>query len=285
MAELDIRANEIKLQIPEILEAIKPELGSPETSNANESIEALETVATISTPQVAQTPVETNNTPEIFEANTVARQVEPIPITTTETPTPEQVSPVAPIPPTTTTLNKTKDNKPRPHTPFDLDAFIETIPPALVAPMTQPTILSTLTKYIDNIEFCYRFLYFVRNNKNNQTDELKTIAKIIMEYYAPNDTTYFNFELKKIDLTNKTNKNIDDITIYTNKGEQTLAEMLKDATQVAPQVAPVINTVKAETTKVEQTTEKGGRVKPRQKQQRTLKKRKSKSKGITIKMH
>ncbi len=80
-----------------------------------------------------------------------------------------------------------------------------------------------------------------------------------MEYYAPNDTTYFNFELKKIDLTNKTNKNIDDITIYTNKGKQTLAEMLK-------QVAPT----------------KGGRVRHCQK---TIKNRKSKSKGITIKMH
>ena len=204
------------------------------------------------TPQ-STSPVATNGTAEIAEAITI-----PAPVTTTPQPI---------------TLNKTKDNKPRPHIPFDFDAFVATIPPTLVIPSPPPSIIPpTLANYIVNIEFCYRFLYFVRNNKNNQMDdELKTIAKIIMEYYALDDTTYFNFEIKKIDLTNKTNKNIDDITIYTNKGEQTLAGMLKDATQVA-QVATGI------------TPTKGGRVRHCQK---TIKNRKSKSKskGITIKVH
>ena len=107
-----------------------------------------------------------------------------------------------------------------------MDALIATIPPTLVLPATPHSMIpANLNKYIENIEFCYRFLYFVRNNKNNQTEQLNTIAKIIMEYYAPNDTTYFNFELKKIDLTKVS---IDNIIIITNKGKQKLSEMLKD---------------------------------------------------------
>jgi hypothetical protein len=216
---------------------------------------------------------QTNGISEIAEALAPQSPITPV------------VAPVSTPVSSTTTLNKTKDNKPRPHTPFDFDAFVATIPPTLVAPNPLPAILPALATYIVNVEFCYRFLYFVRNNKNNQTDELKTIAKIIMEYYAPTDTTYFNFELKKIDLTNKTNKNIDDITIYTNKGRQTLEEMLKDvSTTLVAQVAP-------ETPQV--VTTKGGRVKTRgrqeqrQQKQRTIKNRKSKSKskGIIIKMH
>jgi hypothetical protein len=157
---------------------------------------------------------------------------------------------------TTTTLNKA-NNKAGPYTPIDLDVLIATIPPTLVVPATPPPSIP-YANYINSIEFCYRFLYFVRNNKNNQTEQLNTIAKIIMEYYAPNDTTYFNFELKKIDLTKVL---IDDIIIITNKGKQKLSDVLKEAQVDTGQ--PTI----------------GGR------KCRTIKRRKTKSKGVTIKVH
>ena len=234
---------------------------TPETIPTNGTAEIFESTTTqsptttpIATTATPTTTTQTNGISEIAEANTLTSVVATTPATPTattiqvktneiaeiaeaNTPVPPvAITPVAPTPATQPiTFNKTKDNKPHTHTPFDFDAFITTIPPTLVAPNSPPTIISTLTQYIVNVEFCYRFLYFVRNNKNNQMDELKTIAKIIMEYYAPDDTTYFNFELKKIDLTNKTNKNIDDITIYTNKGKQTLEAMLK---QVVAQVVP-----------------------------------------------
>jgi hypothetical protein len=56
-----------------------------------------------------------------------------------------------------------------------------------------------ISKYINNIPFCYRLLYYVRNNKINQTPVILTITseiakyyKIIYQYYI-----YFGFEVKK----------------------------------------------------------------------------------------
>jgi endonuclease/exonuclease/phosphatase family metal-dependent hydrolase len=253
-------------EIAELLEAtIKtpPQAPPPPVVVATSEIaELLE--ATIKTPQAQTQAPPQAPPPPVVATSEIAELLE----ATIKTPPQAQTQAQAPQQPIqtqvqtqqqpTTTLNKA-NNKAGPYTPIDLDALIATIPPALVVPATPPPSIPTtnLIDYVKNIEFCYRFLYFVRNNKNNQTEQLNTIAKIIMEYYAPNDTTYFNFELKKIDLTKVL---IDNIIIITNKGKQKLSDVLIDVPKVAPvavQVAQVAvqapaprNTKTPESTKI-----------------------------------
>jgi hypothetical protein len=231
---------------------------------ANEILEANATPPVVPVPQPQVPVVATSEISELIEANATPPVVPVVPLLQAQPVVATSgiseliVANVAPQQQvqTTTTLNKA-NNKAGPYTPIDLDVLIATIPPTLVVPATPPPSIP-YANYINSIEFCYRFLYFVRNNKNNQTEQLNTIAKIIMEYYAPNDTTYFNFELKKIDLTKVL---IDDIIIITNKGKQKLSDVLKEAQVDTGQ--PTI----------------GGR------KCRTIKRRKTKSKGVTIKVH
>jgi hypothetical protein len=96
-----------------------------------------------------------------------------------------------------------------------------------------------ISKYINNIPFCYRLLYYVRNNKINQTPVILTITseiakyyKIIYQYYI-----YFGFEVKK---ENEVIGDINGLTITIKNGVmKTLHELFDTSVQVIIRAQPL----------------------------------------------
>lgn len=245
---------------------------SPQLKPSGELFEATSGSVLQVLPEITTTPTHTQSG-EIFEALNEQRVGIPEIITTTTTQTQSgeifEANQIKTQSLSRSTLIR-NSNKPRPYVPIDLDALFATIPPTFVVPFTptQTDVYGLPAEYINNIEFCYRFLYFVRNNTKNQTDQLKSIAKIIMSYYLLDGTTYFNLE---IPLVNIESKDVPATTIITNKGTQKISDMLKEVSTDQQIVQAPIQTNPQPIA--------GGRC------NKTIKKCKLNAKTKTIKMH